>query len=282
MADFLKYRGFRYRVANWLDQAVALLLRPLWGLISKMGWSRQDVIAVFTKAWKYLVGREAAAVEIPDEIFSSVANLLADRGVSYADFAQSLAKQLLHPPAGFRWDVDADGNEHLIRKRHETEEAVVVRGQRFHDAVFIGVWWTAGREGQGATKKMRNLLVKLNGGEFAQRPYPEDPGLKEYYGFAVVLRMFAEKAASAICAAANLLDQQGGGEHRLSAIMLTSAEEHREVRAEDQIKLGCINSIKLNWKWNLTDLLMGRIVDLRVSGDFEDFVKDLRAYSGRL
>lgn len=282
MAVFLQYRGARYRVAGWLDSAVALMLKPLWGLIARLGWSRQDVIDAFTKAWKYLAGRGAAAVEIPDEIFSSVANLLADRGVSYADFVQSLAKQLLHPPAGFRWDVDHDGNEHLVRKRHETEETVVVRGIRFHDSVFIGVWWTAGKSGQGATRKMRNLLAKMDGGIFAQRPYPEDPGLTEYYGFAVVLRMRAEAAASKICTAANLLDQQGGGEHRLSAIMLTSAEERREVRGEDQIKLNCINSIKLNWKYNLTDLLMGRIVDLRVSGEFEDFVKSLREYSGRL
>lgn len=281
MGAFLEYRGALYqrREASWLDTAVAWVLKPVWGLAAKLGWSKQDIKKAFSQAWR-TVSRRADAVDLPDEIIEAVAEVLASRGILFADFMHALGQQLEHPPAGYRWRVDAFGSETLIKVGHETEESSLVRGERFRDAIFIGCWWTTNVPKGSANRKMQNLLHRLDGDTFWQAKYGET-GLRQYGGFCVVPRLQADAAAQKICAAAEAVDQEGGGEHRLSAVSLIGAAMGREIQADDQVKLSCINSLKWNWRWNLTDLLMGRITDFRSSGKLDEFLTELRKYRSR-
>jgi hypothetical protein len=279
-----------YREASWLDTTLTWLMKPIWALAVRYGWSWSSIKQAFTKAWRSME-RRADSLELPDDLFLGIVELMAARGIGLADFMHALDKQVTHLPAGYRVRVDSLGLQTFVKVRHDTEESVLVRGSRFRDAIFIGCWWTTELPKGSANRKLQNLLKRLDGDVFWRAPYfGHGPGASaetaetrvlQYGGFAVVPRLQADAASVKLCAAATACDQEGAGEHRLSAVSLVSAADGREVRADDQVKLACINSLKWNWRWNLTDLLMGRITDFRASGKLQEFLTELRQYRGR-
>jgi len=257
---------------------VRMVLGYLWEWIYRSGITQQQVIDFFTsfdpRAW--LRSRKAAnpLPTIPDEIKTAVAKLLVMTGWNMGQFALELEKQIRHPPPGFRWRTDKWGNSVLVEEGVAGEQPIVKR-KGFADHVFIGIWWHTAAP-RGAANQELQRFIRANGGKTFWRPKRLYDGFKQYGAYIITTQTDATAVADALCALMPEVEAEGGGEYRLSAIKMDGIAEHREVRRSDQFWAGCIRSIKLNWEYNLDDLLNGRIGEFKQSKVYTDLIAELR------
>jgi hypothetical protein len=301
----LLYKGATYRSAWTVTALVQKILAPLWPWIAKLGLSPEDILSFFKQFFPTAQPSRQGApapgfrnffakkpeLRVPNFIKDNIALLLSTPvdspdgkkvQLSWADFVEALWQALEKPPTGYRWDKDSTGTYTLHAAEGRTEKSLV-QGPRFADTVFIGIWWTT-----KVPKSIENISLRafiemqgtapyqdVYGDVFLKAPYEDKT---QYGAFVVLPRMEAENMAQKVCLMTKAAAEKGDGEYRLSAIMLTGAADRREIRASDQVKLGCINSIKFNWEYNLPDLLMGRVTEYKNSGDMKTFLDELNAY----
>jgi len=268
----LVFRGAVYRTAS-LKQIAKVIVGYLWKWLARTGTTRQQLLSWFTK-FLHCDTEQRTADILPTDIVQSIAKLMAKGGMNCGDFILELERALDHPPAGYRWKTDQYGHQILVSSKNETEEKAIVRGKRFKDKIFIGVWWKTFKASGKMSRRLQNTIKRNNGAVFWNVRL--DDGSRQYGGFVVADESDADPIADLICTAAAAADEEGGGEHRLSAISMDGIAEHREVRKSDQVWLGCIRSIKFNWKYNLTDLLNGRIAEFKNAEPYMNLIRSIR------
>lgn len=267
-----RFRTAIYRVAGVRDVA-RLVVSHLWTWIYRTGITKERLLAWFQSFLKCGVPDERTADVLPAELVDVIARIMAGNSWNCGDLRRALEDALETPPPGFRWRVDQYGKHTLIMIKSDTTEKAIVRGKRFADKVFIGIWWTTNVPRGSNNQRLHRLIKQHDGAVF----WNEKAEVGRQYGaFVIVGKGMGEGVAGELCALADRVDEEGGGEHRLSAISMDGVAEHRDVRHSDQVWVGCIRSIKFNWKHSLPDLLNGRIEEFRASRQYQDLVRLLR------
>lgn len=251
-----------------------MALRGLWDWIYRAGLSKQQIRNFILGLVNCDIGSRTAGI-LPEDLVKQIAGILSSQEWNCGDFVNALDDALEHPPPGFRWKTDKFGHTVLIKVRSEVSEQPIVKGKRFADDVFIGAWWTTYRPTASANRRLQNFIKRQDGSVFWNEKL-EDGG-RQYGAFIIVDEAGADYVAEQLCNLANQVEGEGGGEYRLSAIKMIGIAEHREVRVSDQICLSCICSIKFNWKYNLDDLLNGRIEAFKQSPVYKKLISQIRA-----
>jgi len=218
---------------------------------------------------------ETENLKIPADLASKVIGLLSEQSLDFVAFMSAVDDALDKPPPGYRWRVDETGKRVLARVgRKNTREPAIVRGKRFATSMFVGVWWQAEKNESYYTQAIENWLKNHNGGVFYVN-YDDD--YVQYHGFAI-LDEKEEFATYEICSlAANFKKLGGYSDIRLSVISMIGIAEHRAVHLSDHKHFGCIRSAKYNWKYNINDVLNGRVVEYKNSGDYNKLISAIRA-----
>lgn len=294
MDRLVRIGGTLYRQAGVKDLA-QLIVGYLWEWIYRTGISKQQVLDFFRKfdPRKWLRGRRGDA--LPDDLIQQVARLMSHTGIQMGDLFVELEKALDTPPPGYRWKVDRFGTETLVKVQQQGKEHPIVKGKRFANQVFFGAWWVTGLPKGRANQALQRLCRSNNGGVFWNQKIVAGPrgidtvpeseqtwnvqipaGGRQYGAFCIVDQDNADEASGQLKKAADAMAQEGGGEYRLSAISLNGPAEHRAVKASDQVHTRYIKSIKFNWKYNLTDLLNGRIAEFKNAEPLAKLVQLIR------
>lgn len=266
----LRYRSALYREAGVRDLA-KMVLNYLWSWVYKAGITKKQLLNWFRGILRCDLP-VATADLIPTELRNAIMKLMAGQGWNCGDFMQALEIEIEKPVSGYRWKSDKFGRHVLVKVKSDVGERAVVRGKRFVNDIFIGLWWTAKEPRVSSNRKLQNQVKKF-GSIFWNDKLPD--GGRQYGAFVIVPRGQASSVADTLCSLAADVDLDGG-EHRLSAISMQGIAEHREVRDSDQIWAGCIRSIKFNWKYSLPDLLNGRIEEFRKSPVYSDLISKIR------
>jgi len=262
-----------YREAGVRDLA-RMALGYLWSWIYRAGLTKQQVLDWFARLLNCDVGGRTAGV-IPTELRDTIARLMAQHEMNCGDFLEALTEELERPMPGFRWQADKFGRHVLVKVRSEIGERAIVQGKRFADSIFLGCWWTTQLPRGRANQTFQRFVRNQGGSVFWNERMSE--GGRQYGAFIIVDRGDADNTANQLCSLADVVDDEGSGEHRLSAISMAGIAEHREVRETDQVWAGCIRSIKFNWKHSLPDLLNGRIDQFRGSKPYQNLIDQIRA-----
>jgi len=264
------FRSAIYRVAS-VQAFVRMVVNHLWSWIYRSGVSREQILGWFERFLHCDVPTTAEL--LPQELVDTIARLMAGSEWNCGDFIMALEEALERPPAGFRWRTDRYGKHYLTKVESETQESAIIKGKRFANKIFVGVWWTTETPKAQANQKFQRFIRTNNGAVFWNEKSERG---RQYGAFLIVDRDVGESVANTLCELATRVDLEGQGEHRLSAISMDGVAEHREVRNSDQMWVGCIRSIKFNWLHSLPDLLNGRIDDFRNSREYQDLTRLLR------
>ena len=269
---------FRFRTALYREAGAADLARMvlgyIWTWIYKAGVTKQQVLDWFRHILRCDVGAKTAGI-IPTDLRDTIMRLMADNQFNCGDFMMVLEEEIEKPISGYRWKADKFGHHTLVKVRSEVGEHAIVRGKRFADDLFIGVWWTTKTPRGSDNRKLQNHIKRRGGAVFWNEKLPD--GGRQYGAFLIVSRGESDVEANSLCSYVDHVDLEGGGEHRLSAISMAGIAEPREVRDSDQVWTGCIRSIKFNWKYTLPDLLNGRVEPFKKSKVYNSLLALIRA-----
>lgn len=269
-----RYRAALYREAGVKDLA-RMILNYLWTWIYKAGLTKQQVLDWFQQILRCDVPERTADV-IPTSLRDAIMKLMAQQSWNCGDLMMALEEEIEKPIPGYRWKSETKTGRHvLVKVRSDIGERAVVRGKRFANDIFIGVWWTTQNPRGSANRRFQNQIKRENGAVFWNEKLPE--GGRQYGAFLIVPRNRADDTANVLCSFADEVDLEGSGEHRLSAISMAGIAEHREVRDSDQVWTGCIRSIKFNWQYSLPDLLNGRVEEFKTSKVYNDLISMIRS-----
>lgn len=269
-----RFRGARYREAGVRD-VVRMALNYLWDWIYRAGLSKKQVKNTLLSLVNCDVGSRTAGV-IPESLLSQVAKLMSSQGWNCGDLADAIDDALETPPPGYRWSTDKFGHTTLVKVRSDAIEQPIVKGKRFLDDVFIGAWWTTSNPRGSANRQLKNYIKRKGGAIFWNEKIPDQTG-RQYGAFIITPIDEAELVSEPLCDFADRIEREGGGEYRLSAIKMAGIAEHRPVKVSDQIWVGCIRSIKFNWKYNLDDLLNKRVEQFKNSPEYRKLIEEIRA-----
>ena len=270
----LQFRSALYVEANAAALA-RMVLGYLWTWIFKTGLTKQQVLDWFLRLLHCDVDQPRRADIIPTDLVNAIARVMAGAEWNCGDFVVALEEALDNPVAGYRWKAGKHGHHVLVKVHSDVGEHAIVRGKRFADSIFIGTWWTTQEPKGSANQSLQRLVRKNSGAVFWNEKRKQDGG-RQYGAFVIVDRANGEEVANQLCTTADAADLEGGGEHRLSAISMAGIAEHRDVRNSDQVWIGCIRSIKFNWRYSLPDLLNGRIEEFQKAKPYRNLITQLR------
>lgn len=266
----LVFRSAVYRTAS-VQSFAKMVVSHLWSWIYRAGVSREQILGWFQRFLRCDVPTTAEL--LPQELVETIARLMAGAEWNCGDFIMALEEALELPPAGFRWRTDKLGRHYLTKVESDVQESAIVKGKRFADQIFIGIWWTTEAPRGQANQKLQRVIRSHGGAVFMNEKSEHG---RQYGAFLITDKSEGEVIATQLCDLTIRVDLEGQGEHRLSAISMDGIAEHREVRNSDQIWVGCIRSIKFNWFHSLPDLLNGRIDEFRTSREYNDLIRLLR------
>ena len=269
----LRLAGLTYKVAGWYD-LVNIVANRLYSIIYRLRISKEQVIN-----WlEGLTSKEEKTARVPtefvpDDLVEQVLEAMARVDIPRGKFIQGLIKKISNPPAGYRWKKTDMGTYLVKQKGPPSTERPLTRGKKFDNKALISIWWHTD-ESRGAHQKLSRAIKKYGGKIYHRKKM--GAGFTEYFAYIIVPIEEARDIGGDLSFYEEELQQDcSDAQLRLSAVNLSPLSDNKPVGGHDVITApGIFKSQKLNWEYNIQDLINGRIVDGNISQKIKEILKN--------
>jgi hypothetical protein len=274
----LKIGWLIYKQAGWRDW-VKVVVSYLLPIIYKLGITKEQVFSwleeLASRTTKASILESKLPAALKEKLLSVMSEAMVNSGLPSSDFVLEVMKELNEPQPGYRWKKDALGSQRLVRQKGpKSTERPLLRGARFRDKAFVGLWWYTDDSKSRNHRKLQALLRKYGGKVFHREK--SGVGFWEYFGGIVVPEDEARSIGSDLYfIAEDFKAEEGDRDYRLSATRLEPLSENKPIHGHDVITLpGIFLSQKYNWELNLPDLINGRSKNSKLNAAVKKLLQD--------
>ena len=270
----LRLAGLTYRVAGWYD-LVNIVANYFFSVIYRLHLSKEQVVGWLESLLKKEEKTARIPTEfVPDDLVEQLAAAMARVDVPSGKFIQGLIKKIsTNPPAGYRWKKTDQGTYLVKQKGPPSKERPLTRGKKFTDKAFISIWWHTD-ESRGAHRKLVNRIKRYGGSIYHRKKM--GAGFTEYFAYIIVPADEARDTGGDLSFYEEELQQDcSDAQLRLSAVNLSPLSENKPVGGHEVITApGVFRSSKLNWEYEITDLINGRVKDGNINSAIKKILKN--------
>lgn len=270
----LRLAGLTYRVAGWYD-LVNIVANYFFSVIYRLHLSKEQVVGWLESLLKKEEKTARIPTEfVPDDLVEQLAAAMARVDVPSGKFIQGLIKKIsTNPPAGYRWKKTEGGTYLVKQKGPPSKERPLTRGKKFDDKALVHIWWHTD-ESRGAHRKLVNRIKRYGGKVYYRKKM--GAGFTEYFAYIIVPVDEARDTGGDLSFYEEELQQDcSDAQLRLSAVNLSPLSENKPVGGHEVITApGVFRSSKLNWEYEITDLINGRVKDGNINSAIKKILKN--------